>query len=89
MQGALSWFVTAYGELAQWRATLDRLTSFHEAIEAARREASAGQGLRVREGGGSGLLLKDVDIALPDGRTLLGKLDLSLVAGQNTLITGP
>jgi putative ATP-binding cassette transporter len=34
-------------------------------------------------------LLKDVDIALPDGRTLLGKLDLSLVAGQNTLITGP
>ena len=89
VQGALSWFVTAYGELAQWRATLDRLTSFHEAIEAARREAGAGQGIRVREGGGSGLLLKDVDIALPDGRTLLGKLDLSLVAGQNTLITGP
>ena len=89
VQGALSWFVTAYGELAQWRATLDRLTSFHEAIEAARAEALAGQGITVRDGAGPDLRLSGVDVLLPDGRALLGQVALSLKAGEHTLITGP
>lgn len=89
VQGALSWFVTAYGELAQWRATLDRLTSFHEAIEAARAEALAGQGITVHESTGPDLRLDGVDILLPDGRALLGKVGLQLKAGEHTLITGP
>lgn len=89
VQGALSWFVTAYGELAQWRATLDRLTSFHEAIEAARAEALAGQGITVHESKGPDLRLDGVDILLPDGRALLGKVGLQLKAGEHTLITGP
>ena len=45
VQGALSWFVSSYSEIARWRATLDRLTSFHVAIEAARTEATSGQGI--------------------------------------------
>ena len=89
VQGALSWFVTAYGELAQWRATLDRLTSFHEAIEAARAEALAGQGITVHESTGPDLKLDGVDILLPDGRALLGQVGLRLKAGEHTLITGP
>ena len=88
VQGALSWFVTAYGELAQWRATLDRLTSFHEAIEAARAEALAGQGITVREGTGPDLQLNGVDVLLPDGRALLGQVHCRLKAGEHTLITG-
>ena len=89
VQGALSWFVTAYGELAQWRATLDRLTTFHEAIEAARAEAQAGQGI-ARETAADGRIgLHDVEVDLPDGRRLLGVLGLSLAAGQHTLIAGP
>jgi vitamin B12/bleomycin/antimicrobial peptide transport system ATP-binding/permease protein len=88
VQGALSWFVTAYGELAQWRATLDRLTSFHEAIEAARSEATSGQGIQVVAGAGPNLTLEDVSIALPNGRVLLAQVHLRLIAGENTLISG-
>ncbi len=88
VQGALSWFVTAYGELAQWRATLDRLTSFHEAIEAARSEAASGQGIQVVAGTGPNLTLEDVNIALPNGRVLLAHVQLRLMAGENTLISG-
>ncbi len=88
VQGALSWFVTAYGELAQWRATLDRLTSFHEAIEAARSEAASGQGIQVVAGAGPNLTLEDVNIALPNGRVLLAQVQLRLMAGENTLISG-
>ncbi len=88
VQGALSWFVTAYGELAQWRATLDRLTSFHEAIEAARSEAASGQGIQVVAGAGPNLTLEDVNSALPNGRVLLAQVQLRLMAGENTLISG-
>ncbi|MBW4093047.1 MAG: ABC transporter ATP-binding protein/permease [Proteobacteria bacterium] len=39
VQGSLSWFVNAYGTLAQWRAIVERLTTFHRAIVLARAAA--------------------------------------------------
>ena len=39
VQGALSWFINAYGSYANWKATVDRLTSFSEALQRAREEA--------------------------------------------------
>ncbi len=41
VQGSLSWFVNAYATLAQWRAIVERLTTFHRAIVAARAAAGA------------------------------------------------
>src|SRR4029453_8716511 len=35
VQEALSWFVSAYVQLAEWKATVDRLTSFRAAAESA------------------------------------------------------
>ena len=42
VQGSMSWFLNAYASLAQWRAIVERLTTFHRAIVLAR--AAAGQG---------------------------------------------
>ena len=42
VQGAMSWFVGAYAQLAGWRATVERLAGFHRAIMAA--HAAAGEG---------------------------------------------
>ena len=47
VQKALSWFVDAYVRLAGWRASIDRLDGFIDAIERAR---ALGAGLQVREG---------------------------------------
>ena len=47
VQKSLSWFVDAYVRLAAWRASIDRLDGFIEAVARARR---LGQGLQVREG---------------------------------------
>ena len=44
VQGAMSWFVTSYGDIASWRATVDRLTFFMAAIDKVR---TAESGLRV------------------------------------------
>ena len=40
VQGCLSWFVDSYGSLADWKATVDRLLTFQDAMEAARAQAA-------------------------------------------------
>jgi vitamin B12/bleomycin/antimicrobial peptide transport system ATP-binding/permease protein len=89
VQNALSWFVTAYGEIAQWRATLERLTSFHEAIAAARAEASGTSGIQRTPTAVPAITLKDASIRLPDGKLLLGHLHATIKQGEHTLLTGP
>lgn len=86
VQNSLSWFVISYADLARWRATVDRLTSFRQAIATA--HALAGRGVALRQGGAGAVRLDDVTIALPDGRTLLDHAGLVLPQGQSTVITG-
>ena len=85
VQDALSWFVNSYAELAVWRATVDRLTGFRNAIVTARSLAEGG--VRVRPGG-TGVVLHDVTLALPDGRALLTGADLELPSGRSTVVSG-
>src|SRR5258708_21611015 len=40
VQKALSWFVEFYNELAEWKAVVDRLTGFSEAMVAAKQAAA-------------------------------------------------
>ena len=46
VQGSLSWFVDIWPTLAEWKATIDRLTTFGESMEAARRVTAASSSLR-------------------------------------------
>ncbi len=86
VQGAMSWFITSYAELAAYRATINRLTTFRDAIDAAR--AAAGQGLHAEAGGGTDYTLDDLKLSLPDGRVLLAQEDLALAKGRSTVFTG-
>ena len=90
VQDALSWFITSYAELAVWRATVDRLTGFRRAVETARSLAQGGVQLRpfLDHQGTDGLVLNDVTLALPDGRTLLDHADLTVPAGRATVVSG-
>jgi len=88
VQGALSWFINAYGAFANWKATVDRLTSFTEALEHARREADRLDGDRL-EGAAGVLALEQLEIALPQGRQLLAPTTLALRQGESVLVTGP
>ncbi len=85
VQGALSWFVDNYARLTEWRATVERLTGFRRAIEAAR---AATDGVRVAPGADPAVVLKDVTISLPGGRVLLRDASLRLEKGEAVLITG-
>jgi putative ATP-binding cassette transporter len=88
VQGALSWFIGAYPSFAAWKATVDRLTGFTQALRRAREEADQLDGDRM-EGTDAGLVLEDLAISLPQGRPLLADTSLRLAPGENVFVTGP
>jgi putative ATP-binding cassette transporter len=86
VQTALSWFVTAYTQVAQWKATTDRLIGFEAAIRAAKERPP---GIETRSGAGRALALRRLELALPDGAQLVRAVDAEMKAGEKWLITGP
>jgi len=86
VQGALSWFINAYGAYANWKATVERLTSFTEALERAREEAERLDGDRIEA---EDLALQQLELSLPEGRHLLAPTDLAFKPGETVLVTGP
>jgi putative ATP-binding cassette transporter len=87
VQGSLSWFVDAYAVLAQWKATVDRLTTFSDAM--ARTKAAAEQEAFERTPQGADeLVLKDVDVRLPNGKLLLEDVDLTVHRGDTIVLQG-
>jgi vitamin B12/bleomycin/antimicrobial peptide transport system ATP-binding/permease protein len=89
VQDALSWFVNAYTQLAQWKATVDRLTTFRNAIDSARVEAQTSEGVTVTADDGADFTARNVEIDLPRHQPLLQISDVDLRRGENVLVTGP
>jgi putative ATP-binding cassette transporter len=88
VQGALSWFINVYSSYANWKATVDRLTGFTEALAHAREEADRLDGDRV-EGESQALSLERLELDLPQGTPLLAPTTLTFKQGESVLITGP
>jgi putative ATP-binding cassette transporter len=88
VQGALSWFINAYTQFAAWKATVDRLAGFSEALVRMREEAARLDGERA-EGAGPDLQARDLALALPQGKVLLAPTSLALERGEAVLVSGP
>ncbi|WP_319582160.1 ABC transporter ATP-binding protein/permease [uncultured Pseudodesulfovibrio sp.] len=88
VQGSLSWFVDAYSELASWRATVDRLTSFSHAMDEVQ-ETRNGNGLSRARGDEEALAVQDLTLALPDGHPMVEPVELTLLPGESVLVSGP
>ena len=86
--GALGWFVSAYQEIARWRASIERLDTFAEMMDATQREI-AGPGIRVEPSPGESLRLRDLDLEMPRGRLLVQAANASVAPGERVAVTGP
>jgi len=88
VDSALSFFVDRYAILANYKAVVDRLTSFdasvNSALDLARASAIHQSTTKERN-----LQIVDLDLALPDGRRIAEIRNLTLEAGAHILITGP
>ncbi len=88
VQDALSWLVDNYSNVAAWRATTDRLTSFEDNIMAAGQQI---QGATAPDSVADSAILSadDLTIQLPAGQTLLSGLALRAKPGDSVLLSGP
>ena len=89
VQGALSWFVDTYATLAAWKAVVDRLTTFSEAMvkakKAAQESALREQARKPRPSLPCGMST----CGCPTGRLLLEDVDLTIHQGESLLLRGP
>src|SRR5262245_16342776 len=88
VQGSLSWFVDTYTQLAAWQATVNRLTSFGEAMAREKRATEKG-GFEIRPQREPRLDLDGVEIELPDGARLLQGVNATVRKGEAVLLRGP
>jgi putative ATP-binding cassette transporter len=88
VQGALSWFITAYTQFATWKATVDRLIGFSASMEKVRAESAQLDGERA-EGAQQDLAAEGLALSLPTGKPLLHDASLQLRRNENVLVTGP
>ena len=88
VQTALSWFVDSYAQLAEWKAIVDRLTTFSEAMVAAK-EAAQKPAFTPSAPVPQQLTLQDAEVRLPNGALLLDNVDLTIRQGETVALTGP
>jgi putative ATP-binding cassette transporter len=89
VQGSLSWFVDSYSQLAEWKAVLDRLSGFREAMENAKRAARTERAFEYVPHAAHELVLKNIDVRLPNGELLVQFPNLKLSQGESVLLRGP
>ena len=90
VQTALSYFVTAYRQIAEYQAVVARLSGFEGAIEAGRAAALTPPVIEVVPRDGSReIALNHLAVGLPNGAPLLNAERLVLNAGDSVLVNGP
>jgi len=89
VQDALSFIVSSYTDIAEWRAVVERLAGFERALERVRVQAAADGGITHADGDGARLAVDLVEVDRPDGRPLIAGVKLALERGDTVLLGGP
>ncbi|SEM30019.1 putative ATP-binding cassette transporter [Pseudomonas sp. ok272] len=84
VQENFSWFISAYSDLASWRATCDRLLSFRQAMSDNEDRVPA---INVQQQGDE-LKVQHVGLDLADGRHLLVNADMTVEPGDRLMLSG-
>jgi vitamin B12/bleomycin/antimicrobial peptide transport system ATP-binding/permease protein len=90
LTSSLSWPVDSISEIARCRASADRVLSLYEDMQDLDAEASALDKPRIvlERADSANLVLEDLCIAEPSGRTLIEHLNVEIKGGERVLIHG-
>jgi vitamin B12/bleomycin/antimicrobial peptide transport system ATP-binding/permease protein len=88
VHNSLSFIINAYGDIANWLAVTDRLSSFEERLHEIKKSSGVRKEI-VIQNEGSGVVVDDLDLDLPKGTPLLRGITFSVDPGSSLLITGP
>ena len=90
VQSALSYFITAYRQIAEWRAVIERLNGFEQAIAAGRAAAIAPPVVEVVSGErGRAFTINGLKVRLAGGEPIVDAEYIVFPAGVSVLVTGP
>ena len=85
VQDSLSYFLDAYTSIAQFAAVIRRLGGFTKHMELVEEQESQFKVLDQQE---KSLVIKDVQVSLPNGVQLLENLNLTIEPGMSVLVSG-
>jgi putative ATP-binding cassette transporter len=88
VQDALSFIISSYSDIAEWRAVVDRLVSFDRAMLAAT-AADEARAISHEAGQTTALEVEGLDLQLPNGKPLVAQAALTVSPGEAVLISGP
>ena len=88
MQDALSFFVTAYRSLAEWRAVIARLDGFEMSVSSAH-GAALEPAIDVTPSAGKAIALEQLLVKLPNGAPLVAADAFTIQPSERVLVTGP
>jgi len=89
VSGALSWFVDAYQEIAAWRASIERLSTFREKLDETKNDVERADAVHVDPAADADVHVTRLDLTQPTGEIIAAGLDATLAAGQRTAVLGP
>lgn len=87
VQNSLGFFVTAYAQLAEWKAVINRLVEFESAMEEAERVAASATEYRRLSNDGS-LRFENLNVPLTADRMLIAGATAMISPGARILLTG-
>ncbi|MDY7577253.1 ABC transporter ATP-binding protein/permease [Herbaspirillum sp. RTI4] len=93
VQDALSWFINAFSTLASWKASINRLAGFNQAVELAEQLAQQPT-IHVERNNVGAILIDGLSLSLPpaaDGSDalLIADITAQIHGGQKILVSGP
>lgn len=90
VQEALSFFVTAYRSIAEWRAIVARLDGFEMSVDSAANLPAHEATIMLEAARGSrNIDLEKLCVYLPNGRPLVAADGFAIEATERVLVTGP
>jgi vitamin B12/bleomycin/antimicrobial peptide transport system ATP-binding/permease protein len=90
VQTALSFFVNAYRQLAEWRAVIARLDGFNVAVAKAQSAATADSAIMVSpRADEDAVTIDELLVRLPEGAPLVAADGIGVEPGERVLLTGP
>jgi vitamin B12/bleomycin/antimicrobial peptide transport system ATP-binding/permease protein len=88
VQQALRWFIDNFNAIADWRATLQRIASFREAMLAVDKVGANEKQIEFTEASQDKLVLENLEVATPTGCATLDKAQVEIARGDRVLIVG-
>ena len=88
VQSSLRWFVDQFPSLADWRATLHRVSAFQAAMDRLDRSDETVEHIRIARHPRGKLAFDGVSVLFADGRVVIAETTVEVALGERVLIVG-